>query len=285
MRDAPCPCLICTSAPRNGDAGIVKTVEEHGWCALAVPGTYDFAFTVGLRHSFNLPEIAMFGLVGEDMQQWLNTCVARVRADGWPAAEAPLAGVIDGIAVQLRPIDASWSDAFFGSLHRFYRGHPEPVWQLLWSDAAGRWPWDEQATQSSRLRQPWAWLPAAEHPDGSWRLLYEYADGFTLPAEPDAWALTSRAVAAGERAPALVVFDGGAFDVLDDRGHDADDLCVAYLGHLVRRHPTLAALGDLPDGITARATGGGWKRAALEEPLRHASAAAWERGGITQLRG
>lgn len=36
---------------------------------LLIPGTLDFAYTVGLWHTFRLPELAMFGLDGEGMQQ------------------------------------------------------------------------------------------------------------------------------------------------------------------------------------------------------------------------
>jgi len=262
--------------PAGRDTGLVSTVEQHGWCALRAASSVDFAYTVGLWHSFRLPELVMFGLDGEGMQHWLDACVARVREHGWPDPAAPFAGVIDGFDTQLRPVDESWRDALFGTAHRFYAGWPVPVWQLVWPDAAGRWPWEEGATMSCRLRQASAWLPVGEHPAG----------GFPLPAQPDSWALTTRSVLDGSRPPTLVVFDDDAFDVLDERGHDADDLCLGYLGHLVLRHPVLREVGDLPAGTAAAAApGGSWRRTTVSAGQRAASTAGWQRGEETRVTG
>jgi hypothetical protein len=276
VQDPDCPCTICVGVRRGRDADTISTVERHGWCVLRVPGTVDFAYTVGLWHSFHLPEMVMFGLAGEHMQLWLNAAVERLREIGWPAAEAPFTGVIEGHETMLRPVDESWRDALFGTAHRFYRGWSVPVWQLVWPDAAGRWPWNDEATLSSRTRQAFAWLPVSAHPRGSWRLVGTYAAGFPLPAEPDSWTLTTRSLLAGETEPALVAFDEDAFDVLDARGYAAADLCLGFLGHAVERHPSLTNLADLPAGHAATATNGTWHRAELTADQRTASTAAWQ---------
>ncbi len=283
--DDSCGCLICTGTLPGRDAKLLTTVWKEGWSAVWVPGTVDFAYTVGLWHSFRLPELAMFGLHGDDMQGWLNDCAEHARAGGLPAAGEPFTGVIDGFPTQLRPVDESWRDAFFGTAHRFYLGRPVPFQQLVWPDAAGRWPWDEQATASSRTRQAFAWLPVDQHPAGGWRLLGEFGDDFPLPAEADSWALTTRSVLDGTRGPALVLFDDEVFDVLDDRGHDADDLCVTHLGALVQRHPALRDLGDLRDGSAATRTPDGWEHAELTAGQQEASAAGWTRGQETRVIG
>jgi len=92
VQDAACPCVICGGVPRGRDAAAIATVEQHGWCALLVPGTVDFAYTVGLWHSFQIPEIVMFGLAGKYMQLWLNPDldgrVERGAARTWQRSEA-----------------------------------------------------------------------------------------------------------------------------------------------------------------------------------------------------
>jgi len=220
----------------------------------------------------------MFGLGGQDMQNWLNTCVAVVRESGPFADGVPFPGVIDGFDTQLRPVDESWRDALFGTAYRFYRGRPVPFRQLVWPDGAGRWPWDEAATQSCRTRQAFAWLPVEAHPPGGWRLFGMFGTRFPLPAEADSWALTTRSIVDGAVTPAAVLYDEGACDVLDARGYDADDLCLALLGDLVLAHPTLRAVGDLRGGAIAVRDGDGtWSSSAASERLRAAGAAAWER--------
>src|SRR5690606_3124501 len=118
---------------------------------------------------------------------------------GWPEAEESFDGVIEGFDTQLRDVHPSWYRALFGTALSFYRGVAVPVRQLVWPDRHGRWPWDEEATPSSRARQACAWLPLSQHPEGAWRLVGELGPTFPFPVGPDAWALTTRSVLAGER--------------------------------------------------------------------------------------
>jgi hypothetical protein len=244
--------------------------------ALRVTGSLEFAYTVGVWHTFGEPELVMFGLAGDDMQIWLNACVELGRDKGWPAANAPFDGVLDGFETQLKDVHPSWYRALFGAALGFYRGVAVPFRQLVWPDRHGQWPWDEGATASSRARQAMAWQPVSEHPLGAWRLVAELGPSFPFAVGPDAWVLTSRAVLEGLRNVATVAFDQGSFDLLDDRGHGADDLCLAFLGDVVRRHPAVAACADLADGQVATVDESGhWTRAFVTPANRRASKRAW----------
>ncbi|MBB4956817.1 DUF4262 domain-containing protein [Micromonospora polyrhachis] len=272
MQTAACPCYICTDTAPGRDEGIVATVREHGWCALRVGGgSAEFAYTVGLWHSFRRSEIVMFGLPGEGMQLWLNACVDLHASGDWPAEGEPFEGVIDGHVTQLRQVDESWREALFGSAHRFYRGWPVPVRQLVWPDRSGLWPWEPQATESSKTRQAFAWLPVDDHPAGGWPLVGEMPD-FPFRCGPDADALTTRSILDSRLPIARLVYDEGCYDVLDERGYGADDLCLAYLGDLVKCHPMLGPLATLADGHTAFADG---VVAPVSDSERQRSVQAW----------
>ncbi|WCN83659.1 DUF4262 domain-containing protein [Micromonospora sp. LH3U1] len=272
-----CSCLICGEGAPTRDSGIVEMVRRHGWSVLRVAGGIDFAYTVGLWHTFRRPEVVMFGLDGEGMQHWLNAYVEHAREHDWPGENTPFNGVIDGFATQLRPVDPSWHDALFGTVHRFYRDSAVPFQQLVWPDRNGLWPWDEEATQSSRNRQANSWLPVSEHPAGAWRLVGELEPGFPFDAGPDSWALTTRAVATGARPIARVVRDEGGYDVLDERGYQADDICLAFLGALVQCHPHLTGCADLADGqVAALDADQSWSRSPLSRGLRRDSTRAWK---------
>ncbi len=251
-------------------------MQDHGWLVLWVAGSFDFAYTVGLWHSFGQPEIVMFGLEGDGMQTWLNACVDLGRERGWPPANEPFHGVLDGFETQLRDVDPSWSPALFGPALGFYRGTAVPFRQLVWPDRNGEWPWDDKATVSSRTRQAFAWLPVDEHPPGAWRLVGELSPDFPFPAGPDSFVLTTRGLLDGSRTVAAVRYDQGSYDILDERGHAADDLCLAFLGDVVRRHPHIRDLADLADGQSA-AVGddGSWTRSYLTAADRRTSKRAW----------
>ena len=86
MATASCTCLICHNIASDRDMKTVRHVEEHGWSLLRiVGGQFEFAYTVGLWHTFRRAEVVMFGLGGQGMQHWLNACVDRCRDAGWPA--------------------------------------------------------------------------------------------------------------------------------------------------------------------------------------------------------
>jgi len=277
-----CTCLVCHPDPSLAGSPTIEAVSRHGWSALLVAGSLDIAYTVGVYHTFGQPELVMFGLQGEDMPSWLNTAVELGRDKGWPEPGQPFDGVIEGFETQVRDVDSSWYRALFGTALSFYRGVAVPFRQLIWPDRHGHWPWDEAATPSSRARQAFAWLPVAQHPEGPWRLVGELGPTFPFPVAPDAWVLTTRSVLNGSRPVATVAYDQGSYDVLDDRGHGADDLCLAFLGDLVRQHPQLRECANLVEGQVATAsTGGdgrtvsGWTRGYLNAADRRTSKRAW----------
>jgi hypothetical protein len=273
---ASCTCLVCHPDQDGKGSSAVDAVRRHGWSALWVVGSLDFAYTVGVWHTFGQPEVVMFGLSGEDMQSWLNTYVEMGRDKGWPNVGESFDGVLEGFDTQLRDVHPSWYAALFGTALGFYRGVAVPFRQLVWPDRYGRWPWDDTATASSRARQASAWLRVGENPEGPWRLVGELGPTFKFPVGPDAWVLTTRAVVRGDRTATTVSYDQGSFDVLDDRGYTADDLCLAFLGDVVRRHPQVRQCADLAEGQEATARpDGGWDRGYVTAADRRTSKRAW----------
>src|SRR3954463_3307543 len=79
-----CSCLICSDSAPTRDSHTVELVRDHGWSVLRIAGGIEFAYTIGLWHSFRRPEAVMFGLDGQGMQHWLNAYVDHAREQGWP---------------------------------------------------------------------------------------------------------------------------------------------------------------------------------------------------------
>ncbi|MFF7993253.1 DUF4262 domain-containing protein [Kitasatospora xanthocidica] len=175
-----CPCVLCDPAAsatfrarrQLSRHWSVETahVREYGWHVVGVGGggeVPDWAFTVGLWHSYRLPEVAMFGLEAHGLMHWVGEAAARLR-DGAPTAPGTLLpGVIEDYEVRLEPVDGSWYRPLFGTAVGFYRRTEVPVVQLVWPDREHRWPSDGRATPGCRA-QPSLWLPVDEHPPGVW---------------------------------------------------------------------------------------------------------------------
>src|SRR5690242_12634856 len=164
-------CCAADRARNSWEQWVTDTIADVGWAVVAVSGETPYAFTIGVWHSYELPELAMFGLREADMQIWLNNCVRLLRERAEPFADGePFSGVLERFPVQTRDVDRSWHQALFGPMGGYYGTLEMPVRQLVWPDREGRWPWDPAATATCRERQPQAWVPLGRHPEGPWRL-------------------------------------------------------------------------------------------------------------------
>jgi Domain of unknown function (DUF4262) len=259
------------------DRWVYDTIAEVGWAVVAVSGETPYAFTIGVWHSYELPELAMFGLREQDMQIWLNKCVALVRrrADPVPDGE-PVPGVLDRFPVQLRDADPSWHPALFGAMCGYYGTLETPVRQLVWPDREGRWPWDAAATATCRERQPQAWVPVAAHPEGPWKLVGELSRDWPFQnLEPDTMVMVSPEVVAGTLPIVAVTHDAdGGWDFLDERGYVDEAAGWVYFGELYKAQPWLRRFADLAaDSQTWVDADGNWHTRRFSEALDEAAAA------------
>ena len=231
-----------------------QTIAESGWAVVAVGGQRAHAFTVGLWHSYGIPELAMFGLTAPDMQQWLNSCVEELAQRGTVPDGEPFTGVLDQYPVLLREMDVSWEEPLFGTMCGYYGAvDAVPVRQVIWPDRHGLWPWEDGATESSRDAQPLGWLPVTEHPDGGWRLVAEYAADWPFAVlEPDTLVTASAEVVRGDRPIVAVTHDeSGGWDFLDERGYAEEADGTVHFGQLYRGQPWLVQFAELPPDTQA----------------------------------
>jgi hypothetical protein len=261
----PCQCRLCEGESASAD-WIDEHVETTGWAVVGVRSDHLYAYTIGLWHSFRLPELAMFGLSWPDIGNWLNTAVALHRERVVILDDDPFEGVITGVPVMLRHADPSWSEPLFCQMTEFYRGLVPAVRQLIWPDRHGLWPWDEGASTGCREDQPRAWQPVNTHLDGPWRLIGELSVEWEFwPAGPDTEVIASRDVVTGRRPIDRVLRAGEDWAFFDERGatDDADHTLVLF-GQLVRAQPWLRRFQSLPDNTEAtRQPDGTWRQTPL----------------------
>jgi hypothetical protein len=170
-----CPCPLCIPGAPEAYleevwSGEVRHIREHGWHVVGIGGDDmpDWVFTVGLWHSYRVPEVAMFGLEVGDLMCWANAAGARLRDGAAPDADSLLTGVVEGLPLMIKTVDPSWHKPLFGTAVGYYQRTPVPFVQLVWPDRDGNWPWDQDATRRCREYQPRLWLPVDAHPTGVW---------------------------------------------------------------------------------------------------------------------
>lgn len=136
-----------------------------------------------------------------------------------------------------------------------------PLVQAVWSDPDGRWPWTDGIDVDYRVAQPNLWIPAGEHPQGSW-------SGTLAPHpwpfgdEPNTAVFTTRRIAF-DGADVLGVShdDDGSWQFLDGGSTTQEDAALVHMAHVVGAHTDVAELADLPTGWQA------W-RASVDSPWR-----------------
>ncbi|MCR6486303.1 DUF4262 domain-containing protein [Amycolatopsis sp. OK19-0408] len=171
-----CRCLVCQDYGDQDqlddvDTSLARAVADPGWAVLKVPEDPSWAFTIGLWHSYRAPELAMFGLDADVMHELLNQLAERVKAGHPPAADTEIDDLLEGrTRLAVRETDDSWRAPLFGTSIGFYRAtRGVPTHQVVWSDADGRFPWQDGYPGRLADAQPNLWQPVAEHPAGPWR--------------------------------------------------------------------------------------------------------------------
>ncbi|RVX43497.1 uncharacterized protein DUF4262 [Nonomuraea polychroma] len=159
-----CRCIICepVNDPLNRfQEAMMGYIGEHGWGVSDIadddigPG---WAYTVGLWHTFGLPEVAIFGLDTDLRQSCLNFLADDIQA-GYPiATEQERSEILEGVRVLLKSMHPSWYEPLFGeygSLFSFYQRTPRfPILQLVWPDTEGLFAWQSGSDPLLAQLQP-----------------------------------------------------------------------------------------------------------------------------------
>ncbi|WP_345214515.1 DUF4262 domain-containing protein [Georgenia halophila] len=122
-------------------------IEEHGWMVQTVepePDTVPFAYTVGLTRYHDHPELLVSGLPAEVAGPVLNQMGRQVREGERFTAGDVL--VKDGTELffVLLPVEDPYEMVTAQEIYNDDGARPVPGLQMVWSDAYGRLPWEEQ---------------------------------------------------------------------------------------------------------------------------------------------
>lgn len=266
---AGCDCQVCRPQDDHDedDRCCIDSVKSHGWQVIstgAEGGSSEpaFAYTVGLLHSADQPELLISGLPTELMNTVLNDVAARV-LDGLPLS--PGAGV-EG-ALRLAPlvceeIDSaavehtlSWSCWFH---RRSVRGL-----QLVWPDTSGRFAWQPGAGDGVDKLQPRAWR------EGSARTgAFAVDPSWPLPVPPEQKVFVCRHIREGApigfvaRQADRVSSEDWTFHCGREHVWSEDNLALWHVAHIVRMAPSIREVADLGIGELAWRSGPGrpWHR-------------------------
>ena len=150
----------------ESDRKLLEDVNRVGWHIVgidadAAEGTPDYAFTVGLYHSLDHPEIAIYGLPHETAMQLLNIMGVAIQSGARFSHGGTTDDVAEGVTLSFINFDPKNYQSELGYARWFYRGNDFPALQCVWPDKSGRFPWDEDLQRPLGNQQPlWGPPPA-----------------------------------------------------------------------------------------------------------------------------
>ncbi|MFY9344320.1 MAG: DUF4262 domain-containing protein [Planctomycetota bacterium] len=139
------------------ELAILADVDEHGVHIAHVDGDDDeptFSFTIGLWHSFDQPEVIVFGMPEEVAAELLNSLADEAAENRKFLAETRHEGLLVGYPVRLVALPRERYRDYLQAAVWAYEGDDFPAVQLVWPDKQGRWPWEPGVREGFASAQP-----------------------------------------------------------------------------------------------------------------------------------
>lgn len=137
---------------------LLGDIKKYGWHIVKVFDTKgkspNFAYSVGVFHSFNHPEIVIFGLDLDLMQYFINIIVQEIKSGTTIVADKPYSGFLSDYNCIFRFVNKQHYYGYFGYAQSFYGNDGFPVLQCFWPDKKHFFPWDDSFSRHLLYLQP-----------------------------------------------------------------------------------------------------------------------------------
>lgn len=138
---------------------VIDDVAKHGWHVINVmeegnlPG---FSYSIGLTHTFEHPEVIVFGLKHSFLHQIVNNIGDEIRAGKSFQAGSDYEDILEGYPCRFRQVPQAIFPKYVGWAIWFHQqnGAEFSVLQCVWPDREGRFPWEPSCHAEVKEVQP-----------------------------------------------------------------------------------------------------------------------------------
>lgn len=117
----------------------------------------DFAYTVGLSHTFNHPDLVIFGLDLKVAFAILDIAQGLVEAGTVFSHGSGSLDLLDGVPVTFLDVSPDGRSDHLEQATSFYQTDNFPALMIVWPGASGSYPWSDAAPTWLTRRQPALW--------------------------------------------------------------------------------------------------------------------------------
>lgn len=231
-----------------------QNVDKYGLQVIMVSSTTylpSFAYSIGLQQIYNHPEIICFGFSNELGHAIINDVAALIKAGERMIVDKVYDNVFENSSAAFLNVDQLNMRDYFGAAFNFYGDKAFSALQLVWTDRADRFPWEDGFEQEFIYKQPLL----------DRNMLFKYREPQNLSV------FTTRQWLELNEAIKLVIHDyDGDWQFLTGHPLEAGDMKLVALHELIKRDDTLNEVFDLDYGNEAErsAVGAPWVRYTIE---------------------
>lgn len=139
------------------EKGISDKVNEYGWqISLIESDGYNpsFAYTIGLFKTFSHPELIIFGLGTKLMAELLNIAGEKIKKGQTIQLDMDYDDFLVNYNCRFIKVNLDYYPDYLGYGSWFNRGNNYEVYQLVWPNKQGNFPWNKGDDEQFDFRQP-----------------------------------------------------------------------------------------------------------------------------------
>ena len=142
---------------REPEKMITETIAKYGWQVSMIESdgySPSIAYTIGLTKSYGHPELIIIGLGTQLMGELLNIAGDRIKNGQRMQLDKVYDDFINGYNCKFIPMHKEYYSDYLGYGIWFNKGLDFEVYQLVWPNKNGEFPWDKGNDDDFDLRQP-----------------------------------------------------------------------------------------------------------------------------------
>jgi hypothetical protein len=147
------------------DIKVLEDIQRVGWHVTGVFASEgeegpEWAFSIGLFHSFGHPEVVVFGLPFERCMDVVDVIGRQVQEGKRFDSEHSYLDILSNpYACSFREVNRRYYRDYVGYALWFYEDDPFPLLQCFWPDKENHLPWDNRCNEYVRSVQPLLFNP------------------------------------------------------------------------------------------------------------------------------
>jgi hypothetical protein len=130
---------------------VLANIAEYGWHCVNVledDGNPPWSYTIGLYETWDHPELIIIGRSRATSYEMLKTLADDIELNDPPTFTKPDGHVLLGMKCRFLEANPRYYSDYVGFALWFYRKRKFPLYQIVWPDREGRYPWDESAPKA-----------------------------------------------------------------------------------------------------------------------------------------